>query len=306
MHTYVSFFLDDVAPYVSGKGGRLVPIDASALIEVLDYIKQNGLAGAISVIPGMFGKLLTRPQNEHERRFAEAMGRLSEYPVDPHMEIMTHERLFDFSKMRLSDGPTEMEWLDDPSVSVDEYRGYFLNTIKVGRELGIRYTGVSTPGTHPKMNPNVYRALLELSEAGEFPNAVVPVFGTIEEGHLTMTPRPREVKGDFGVYDMPSGVWDYLASWRNSPDWVDVDRYVDEKGEGHLARMIKAGSFMALFHMHWQGLNPRTGLGWEAFQMLIEGVRSQFGERVLWRRPSEIAYEFYRKGGWELEGGLQS
>ena len=297
MRTYVSFFLDDLSPYVEGEGGELVRIDASALIEVLDFVREEGLAGAVSVIPAMFGRLLTRPQNEHERRFAEVIGRLSEYPVDPHMEIMTHGRLFDFSKMTLSDGPTEMEWLDDPSVSVDEYRDYFLNTIRVGRELGICYTGVSTPGTHPKMNPNVYKALLELAEAGEFPNTVIPVFATIEEGHPTMAPRPREVRGDFGVYETPSGVWDYLASWRNSPDWVDVDHYIDEKGDGYLARMIKAGSFMALFHMHWQGLNPQTGLGWEAFQRLIERLSSQFGDRVVWRRPSEIVCQFHRKGG---------
>lgn len=295
VRTYVSFFLDDVAPYVAD--GRLTPIDASALLEVLDYIKEKGLAGAISVIPAMFGKLLTRPENAHERRFAETMAKLGDYPVDAHMEIMTHGRLFDFSTNSLREAPTEMEWLDDPSVGVDEYRGYFLNTIKVGRELGVCYAGVSTPGTHPKMNPKVYQALLELAEAGEFPNAVVAVFATIEEGHATMEPRARALSGDFGVYDTPSGVQDYLASWRNSPDWVDVNHYVDVNGNGRLAELIKRGSFMALFHMHWQGLNPQTGLGWSAFQEMVERLNSLFGDKIAWRRPSEIVAHFHQLRG---------
>ncbi len=295
--TRVSFFLDDMAPYATGVPGRedeWCPIDGDALIEVREYMKARGLAGAMSVIPGMCG-LLTRPKDAHERKFAEALGRLGDYPMDPHMEIMTHGALFDFSKMVLTeDGSTEMDWLDDHTISVAACRDYFLGTIKVGRELGVHYTGFSTPGTHPDMNPNVWTAFLELAEAGEFPNEVVPVFATVEEGTIPMAPRSKAVRGRFGVYDVASGVWDYIASWRNSPDWVNVDHYLDAEGNGFLADLIKAESPMALFHMHWQGLNPQTGLGWKAFQEMIDRLMSQFGDRILWQRPSEIAAAFHR------------
>lgn len=295
MPTYVSFYLDDVAPYVAS-GGELLPVDASALVDVLEYIRQEGIRGAISVIPGMY-TLLLRPKNSHERRFAEVVARLGEYPVDPHMEIMTHQNLFDFSRMEQTDGPSEAEWLDDPEVGVEEYKRYFLDTIIAGRELGVRYTGLSTPGTHPDMNPKVWEALLRLAEEGEFPNSAVPVFATIEEGDVPMEPRVRARRDKFVVLDMPSGVWDYLASWRNSPDWVNVDHYVDGEGGGHLASLIKAGSFMAIFHMHWQGLNPQTGLGWKPFQEMIGRLKSMFGGMIEWKRPSEIALEFAKGGG---------
>lgn len=303
--TRVSFFLDDVAPYatgVPGREGELCPIDAAALEEVLDYLKARGLAGAISVIPGM-GGLLTRPKDAHERTFAEVVGRFHDYPVDAHMEIMTHGPLFAFSRRTpVQRDLTEAAWLDDHTVSVEACRDYFLGTIRIGRELGVCYTGLSTPGTHPDMNPNVWTALLELAEAGEFANPVVPVFATIEEGTIPMAPRAKAVRGRFGVYNMPSGVWDYFASWRNSPDWVDVDHYLDAEGNGYLASLIKAESPMALFHMHWQGLNPQTGLGWKAFQEMIDRLMSQFGDRMVWQRPSEIAATFHHwcvvRGAW--------
>lgn len=294
--TRISFFLDDVAPYASGVPGRegqRGPIGADALVEVLDFLQAHGLAGAISVIPGMDG-LLTRPKDAHEHRFAEVIGRMGGYPVDAHMEIMTHGPLFDFSRMApAEDGSTEMAWLDDASVSVEACRDYFLGTIDAGRELGVRYTGLTTPGTHRDMNPNVWTALLELAETDAFPNDVVPVFATVEEGKIPMSPRVKAARGRFGVYDLPSGVWDYMASWRNDPDWVNVDHYLDEEGGGYLASLIEAESPVAIFHMHWQGLNPQTGLGWGPFQRMIDRLMARFGDRITWQRPSEIVSAFH-------------
>jgi hypothetical protein len=47
---------------------------------------------------------------------------------------------------------------------------------------------------------------------------------------------------------------------------VNVDHYLGANGNGHLAALMKAESPMAVFHAHWQGLNPQTGLGWKAFR----------------------------------------
>ena len=299
--TFVSFFLDDVGPYATGAVGKkkeLTPIDGGALKEFLEYLKDKGLAGAVSVIPGWVGSLLTKPKNDHERKFAEVLGTFKDYPVDPHMEIMTHGRLFDFSKMEpVEDGPNEMDWLDDHSVSLDECRDYFLGTIKVGRELGVCYTGLSTPGTHPDMNPNVWTALLDLAQAGEFPSEAIPAFVTIEEGPDVFEPRAKVTRDRFAVYDMPSGVWDHIASWRNSPDWNSSDHYLNADGNGHLAAIIKAESPVALFHMHWQGLNPQTGLGWKTFVEMIDRLMNIYGDRIVWAKPSEIAADFNQKRG---------
>ncbi|KYH41317.1 MAG: putative secreted protein [Candidatus Bathyarchaeota archaeon B26-1] len=294
--TAVSFYLDDVGPYVtefSKEGKPMHPVPVSALEEFAEFVKEQGLAGAVSVIPGL-NCLLTEPKNDLERDYAKFVGRLSTYNLDAHMEIMTHGPLFNFDEMKPIEGTSEAEWLDDPNVPLEEYLRYFRNTIRVGRKLGVTYTGLSTPGTHPKMNPNVWKALARLADEGEFPNPAVPVFAVIDESPPVMRPVLVARSGRGASYDMPSGVWDYIASWRNSPDWIDVDRYLTPQGKGRMADLIRNGSPTAIFHMHWQGLNPATGLGWPAFQELIRRLNDQFGDRIVWKRPSEIALEAYK------------
>jgi len=45
--------------------------------------------------------------------------------------------------------------------------------------------------------------------------------------------------------------------------------------------------------MHWQGVNPATGFGWPAFQEVIRRLNDQFGNQIVWKRPSEIALDAY-------------
>ncbi len=289
--TDVSFYLDDVGPYASGltdSDGSRLPVDAEALRTFLDYVRDTGLAGAVSVIPGMFG-LLSRAESPNERRFAAFLSELGQYPIDPHMEIMTHANLFDFSRMAVGDdGPTEREWLDDLSVSVVEYRDYFGSTIAAGRELGVAYAGMTTPGTHPDMNPNVWQALLDLVEARDFGRQSIAVFAVVEPDPPAIAARPAARQGPCRVFDLPSATEDYLACWLNRPDVIDVDYYVSGDGGGRLASLIEAGSPTAVMHMHWQGVNPQHGWGWRPFQEVIERLNSRFGDRIRWRRPSEI------------------
>lgn len=276
---------------------------AEALLEFLDYVRAHSLAGAVSVIPGMFG-LLYRSTDPHERRFAAALAELRHYPIDPHMEIMTHNRLFDFSRMEMSDAATtEMDWLDDWAVPSGEYRDYFRQTIAAGRELGVSYAGMTTPGVHPDMNPNVWTALLEVTEAGEFGRQAIAVFANVEPQALLVAPRLQAQRGQCAVYDLASATEDYLGRWLNSPEVVAVDYYVDGRGGGRLASLIEAGSPTAVFHMHWQGVNPQHGVGWRALQRMVERLNDRFGERILWRRPSEIAASAFGVAGMQVVSG---
>ncbi|NPV08277.1 MAG: hypothetical protein HPY83_10010 [Anaerolineae bacterium] len=291
MPTDVSFFLDDVAPYAAGLkdgSGRPLPVDGEALRNFLDYVRETKIAGAVSVIPGMFG-LLSRSTDPHERGFAAVLPELVRYPVDPHMEIMTHDRLFDFGLGTVrEDGPTEMEWLDDHSISVDEYRDYFRGTIAARRDLGVTYAGMTTPGTHPNMNPNVWQALLDVVEEGGFGREAVAVFAVVEPELPQSAARLMASRGRYRVFDLPSATQDFLARWVNSPELIEVDYYLTPEGEGRLADLIRSGSPTAVMHMHWQGVNPQHGVGWRPFQQVIERLNSVYSDRIRWRRPSEI------------------
>jgi hypothetical protein len=291
LSTFVSFFLDDVAPYASDftGGGGPVAIDGSALVDFLDYVKEERLAGAVSVIPAMFG-LLSRSVEPHERRFASVVANLGRYPVDAHMEIMTHDNLFDFREMAPSDGgPTEMDWLDDLSVSTEEYQEYMRQTIAAGRELGVRYAGMTTPGVHPEMNPRVWQALLALAEAGEFSGRHLAVFANVWPQPPVVPTRLMAHHGDSWVYDLPSATEDRLACWLNSAEEIDLDYYVSDDGLGRMDSLIAAGSPTAVFHMHWQGVNPEHGRGWRPLQTMVQRLNECYGDRITWARPSAIA-----------------
>jgi len=293
--TFVSFYLDDVGPYVSEfskEEKSMHPVPVSALEGFAEFVKEHSLAGAVSVIPGL-NCLLTRPKNDVERGYAEFVSQLSRYNLDAHMEIMTHGYLFNFEEMKPREDISEIEWLDDYSIPLEEYFQYFRNTIEIGRELGVTYTGLTTPGTHADMNPNVWKALAKLADEGEFPNPAVPVFAIIDESSSILKPILKARSGRGASYDIPSALQDYLASWRNSPSWIDVDRYLTPQGKGRIASLIQNGSPVVIFHMHWQGVNPATGLRWPAFQEVIRRLNDQFSNRIIWKRPSEIALDAY-------------
>ncbi len=291
--TAVSFYLDDMAPYVIKHADgeqALHPVPVSALEEFALFVQENDLAGAVSVIPGLHC-LLTNPQTDVEHDYAEFVAHLYEYNLDTHMEIMTHGPLFNFEEMKAMEGTSEWEWLDDHSVSLGEYRRYFRNTIGLAGELEVRYTGFTTPGTHANMNPQVWRALAELAHAGDFPSPAVPVFAEIDGISPQLKPLLMARSGRGASYALHSGHGDFLAGWSNSPDRIDVGRYLTSSGSGRLGDLIRSQSPMAIFHMHWPGINPATGLGWLAFKELVERLERQFGDRIVWKRPSEIALD---------------
>jgi len=195
--------------------------------------------------------------------------------------------------MKPMEGTSEWEWLDDHSVSLEEYRRYFSDTIRLARELGVRYTGFTTPGTHANMNPCVWQALAELADAGDFPTPAVPVFAEIDSTSPQLEPLLMARRGRAASYAVHSGHGDFLGGWRNSPHRLNVDRYLAPSGAGRMGDLIRSESPMAIFHMHWPGINPATGLGWPAFRELVRKLNRQFGDRILWKRPSEIALDAY-------------
>jgi hypothetical protein len=55
-----------------------------------------------------------------------------------------------------------------------------------------------------------------------------------------------------------------------------------------------------MWYMHWQGLNPEKGVGWEAFKTVIGRIEKNLGDRVVWMRPTDIVQEYHEAGGWDF------
>lgn len=302
--TSLSFYLDDTAPY---------GLPADTFQRFLDFVSSEGIAGESSVILGHSSAshgLLSRPTTKLQEAYIEQLQRAFECGVDTHMEVMTHGGLFDFGKGLVPEGAIhEGVWLHEPAVTRETYEAYFDHIIAEGERIGVRFTGVTWPGCSCDpctrryaelrrsptfgINPGVWQALLSLAKRGRFRGPTIPCF---TDGNREM--RRMAADGDFGVYDLPPNAADRFGIWENDPGRVDADYYITPDGHsGRIVELVRAGVPYCLFYAHWQGLNPATGVGWEAFTQVVHRVREFLGDRVIWKRPSQITDEFHRAGG---------
>jgi hypothetical protein len=95
--TILSFYCDDTGPHVAG---------AKAFEIFLDYCARQGIAGESSAILGMSGHSISRNPNDEEKAFLKQVGRARECGIDTHMELMTHQGLFDFDADRSGRAPS--------------------------------------------------------------------------------------------------------------------------------------------------------------------------------------------------------
>jgi hypothetical protein len=294
--TVLSFYCDDTSPY-----GR--PPDAFK--RFLDFVAGEGIAGESTVLlgPGWEDHPLSRPTTELERAYVAQLRRAFECGIDSHMEVMTHGGLFDFDTgLVREDAIHEGLWLWEPAVSVATYQGYFAHIIAEGERIGVRFTGLTWPGCGCEactrryrelreagvtgINPNVWQALLNLAKAGKFRGRTVPVFphGEVSEARA----RRLAADGKYAVYDLSPSAGDQFGSYTNSRDAVSPDYYITEDGEGgRIVSAVRAGAPYCIFYAHWQGLNPATGVGWQAFQTVVRRVRKHLADQVVWMRPSQ-------------------
>lgn len=303
--TALSFYCDDTGPQTAG---------AEAFKTFLDYCADNGIAGESSVILGAGGASLARNPDSEELKYLDQVRRAFDCGIDAHMEIMTHDGLFDFKAGRIPEGAVhEGLWLHEPSVTADEYERYFSDIVAEGEKAGVKFTGFTWPGCScdkctrryaelraggvKAPNPNVWKALLALLRKGKFRSRTIPCF--FESSETDFGANLKAADGECGVYDLMPNAEDRFGIWENNPARVDPDYYITADGkEGVIVRHLRKGSPYCLFYAHWQGLNPATGVGWPAFKTVVSRIRSLLGDKVVWMRPSEITENYHRAGGW--------
>ncbi|UCF35749.1 MAG: hypothetical protein JSU96_13020 [Acidobacteriota bacterium] len=296
--TILTFYIDDTNPYTAG---------ADAFKEFLDFAAAHQLGGESSVILGYNWEdhgLLSNPSTDEQRSYIEQAKRAYDCGIDTHMELMTHSGLFDFDTGQVSDGAQhEGVWLHEPEVSQDQYEAYFRGILDEGDKIDIRFTGVTWPGCGcdacelryselmqgggVKVNPNLWKALLNLASEGRFRGETVPCFvlGGLEEHALAA----MASEGKYGVYDLYPHVDDFFGIWDNLPERVNADTYISADGtSGRIVEKINAGASHCVLYGHWQGLNPATGVGWDAFKTVVQRLESHYPDRILWMRPSAL------------------
>jgi len=297
MHkTVLSFYCDDTSPY---------DLPMGTFKTFLDFVSSEGIAGESSVILGYrFAEhgLLSHPTTDLEYAYVEQLQRAFACGIDTHMELMTHQGLYDFQADHVPEGAVhEGVWLYEPAISVEVYESYFEHIVAEGEKIGVRFTGLTWPGCgcevctrryrelraggFTEINPNVWQALLNLAKRARFRGHTVPCFIGSEEEQYAV--RLKAGDGVCGVYDLPPNAADRFGIWLNDPDYVDADYYISADGEsGRIVELVRAGAPYCLFYAHWQGLNPANGVGWEAFTRVIGRIQKFLRDRVVWMRPS--------------------
>jgi len=303
----LSFYCDDTGPHVAG---------AKAFETFLDYCAHQGIAGESSAILCMSGHSISRNPNNEEKAYLRQVKRAQECGIDTHMELMTHQGLFDFDADRQREGAVhEGLWLHEPEITVEEYQRYFADIIAEGQRADVRFTGLTWPGCgcdtctrryaelrasgHVEPNPAIWKALLNLAKEGKFRGRTIPCFFNCSESNYGIHQKAGD--GEYAVYDLMPNAEDHFGIWKNDPKRVNPDYYITEDGKsGILVRHIQSGAPYCIWYAHWQGLNPGKGVGWPAFVTVVERIRRHLPERIVWMRPSEITNRYHAAGGWSF------
>lgn len=295
-----TFFIDDVCGQE--------PADAEAFLRFSAWVEENGLKGECSAILGLKRTADGRPR-PLQKSYARELERASSRHLDAHMEVMTHNFLYDFASGRMRDGGShEGVWLLDRNRTIEEYCEYFDGIATLAHEAGFRHAGLTLPGCgcepclalkrglaikSPQasdLNRNLLAALLRMAKAGRFSTPVVSLFiGKYYQGPMDVQMMTED--GPNAVYDVPPGVGgDMLARWDNLPQYLDLDAYIDAEGKtGRLVDLVNLRTQTMGFYGHWQGVRPDTGIGYASFQELGRRVNRFYGEQIIWMRPTQIA-----------------
>jgi hypothetical protein len=307
----LSFYMDDTNPEI---------VKADAFKYFLDFCYGLGIRGESSVILGYTGRSIIEEPNDNQKIYLWQVKQAHQKGIDSHMEIMTHNTLFNFKEEKKNEsGIHEGLWLHEPAVTATEYQEYFSRIIAEGEKSEVKFTGLTWPGCGCDIctkryaelktagplhfNPAVFEALLNLARAGKFRSRVLPIFYESSETDFGIFKRAA---GDqFGVYDLMPNCEDHFGIWENSADRVDPDYYLTEDGKsGIIIRHLKNNSPYCMWYMHWQGVNPENGKGWEAFQTVMTRIRRHLGDKVKWMRPSDIVTAYHDSGSWNFTDKL--
>ena len=217
------------------------------------------------------------------------------------------------------EGIHEGLWLHEPEVSAEEYRQYFSDILDEAARSGIKYTGLTWPGCGCEactqrysqlkesgplhLNQAVFEALLNLAREGRFRNRVLTVFYEASETDFGIFRRAAE--GKYAVYDLMPNAMDYFGIWENAPEKADPDYYISDDGkDGIIVKHLENNSPYCMWYMHWQGLNPENGVGWDVFKTVTSRIKKHLSDKVVWMRPGDIATAYHDAGGWGFTSTL--
>jgi hypothetical protein len=277
---------------------RTIPLDF--MRSWSEWVRQAGLRGDFTVLPypAGLGRIDEGLEGYDTGEVRDWIALAKEYiapQFDIHCEILTHTNALDLKTWKMLP-PSEHDWMEtqDEATLTD----YFATAMQILGDAGLPNHGLTQPCTYHGDESMYARAILA-AEKRVNGRKVTHNFLHVDFVAPTVPPRLTylDEKAGEAVVSIWSATNDYI--WQTQeigrpeqsyPPEKLADRFITADGEGgRLADLLRGGGPLILV-THWQSLYSNgSRLGFRTYQEVARRVASLLGERVAWRKLSEIA-----------------
>ena len=279
-----------------------------------EWCLEHGVKGKYSIVPypACVGWLDRELPGWSFRQLQASLALVREVIVpnwDLTPEMITHTRAIDLSTGRPFEevAPATMEnSYPQRKLSVDELAAYLGYALRILKNAGLPCAGITTPGgfgnqVKSELSQAVFESVREVYGT-EIPHYFKYIVGSGE----STQPQLEHVRG-LGTDDVRvtvnvvAGTGDWLGGWEGSQE-PQTDRYATvDASAGRVIEMIDKGE-PAVFFGHWPGLYCNgSEAGFQAVQRIVTTVESEFRDRTLWMKTSELARYWAARGLTTIE-----
>ncbi len=295
------YFRNQVDKQAEPVFARTIPVDF--MQEWCDWIRDNGIRGDFTVLPypAGLGRIDDRLEGYDTEELQEWV-RLAREAVMPqfdiHCEILTHTNALDLQTHKLLP-ISEHEWTDQQ----DEVTlaAYFAAAMTILGDARLPNNGMTQPCYYNGDESMYARALLT---AEKQVNGRKVTHNFLHNDNTADAVVPRITHLDTAAGEAVLSIWagtdDFIwntqepvASEPAMRPQLLADRFLTEDGtQGRLVQLLHGGGPLIMV-THWQSLYSNgTRLGLNSYREVVKRIKSQFGNRVAWRKLSEITQQF--------------
>lgn len=267
------------------------------------WVEASGIRGDFSVLPypaglGRIDEGLEGYDTAEVRAWIALAQRYIMPQFDIHCEILTHTNALDL-KTRQMLPPSEHDWMaTQDEATLTEY---FATAMQILKDAGLPNHGLTQPCYYHGDEAMYARAILN-AEKRVNGRKVTHNFLHADGTSHYVPPRFTHLDEENGeaVVSFWSATGDYIwnTQERGDPEQslspeILADRYLTADGQGgRLATLLNGGGPL-VFVTHWQSLYSNgSRLGFRTYQEIATRVASLLGNRVEWRKLSDLANHY--------------
>lgn len=297
----VWYFRHQVDRQAAPNDERTIPLD---FMEAwCRWTQEAGIRGDFTVLPypAGLGRIDDRLEGYDTGEMRAWIALAQEFIMpqfDIHCEILTHTNALDLKTWRMRE-ESEHGWMETQDEAT--LTEYFTTAMRILGEAGLPNNGLTQPCTYSGDEAMYARAILAAEKAVNG-RKVSHNFLHLDSVAHAVPPRITHLDSEAGeaIVSIWAATNDYVwntqardGSERSMTPETLADRFLTADGQGgRLAELLRGGGPLVLV-THWQSLYSNSlRLGLRAYQEMAARVASLLGDRVQWRKLSDITNQF--------------